>query len=111
MSFCLGAGAHLSHKILVLNHAQVPACGLGDPLPRHQVSDHHRSRADAHYRKSVRSMNWKELDHTALVCSVRCVSPTGLLLARFGQVGDACVRTHEDVAGVKAAVQEGLLGI
>lgn len=39
------------------------------------------------------------------------VSPTGLLLARFRQVCDARVRTHEDVAGVQAAVQEGLLGV
>lgn len=39
------------------------------------------------------------------------VLPTRLLLARFGQVCDTRVRTHEDVAGVQAAVQEGLLGV
>lgn len=39
------------------------------------------------------------------------VLPTRLLLARFGQVCDTCVRTHEDVARVQAAVKEGLLGV
>lgn len=46
---------------------------------------------------------------TGLSCG--CVSPTRLLLARFRQVCDARVWTHEDVAGVQAAVQEGLLGV
>lgn len=36
---------------------------------------------------------------------------TWLLLARFGQVGDTRVWTHEDVAGVQVSVQEELLGV
>lgn len=30
----------------------------------------------------------------------RYASPTGLLLPRLGQVGNTCMGTHEDVAGV-----------
>lgn len=36
---------------------------------------------------------------------------TWLLLSWLGQVGDARVRTHEDVAGVQGTFQETLLGL
>ena len=36
---------------------------------------------------------------------------TWLFLAGFGQVGDASVGAHEDVAGVQRALQEELLGL
>lgn len=54
-------------------------------------------------------MTGAQIHCTGLSCG--CVSPTRLLLARFRQVCDARVWTHEDVAGVQAAVQEGLLGV
>lgn len=34
-----------------------------------------------------------------------------LLLSRLGQVGDAGVRAHEDVAGVQGSLQEALFGL
>lgn len=34
-----------------------------------------------------------------------------MFLPRFGQVGDAGVRTHEHVAGVQRPLQEQLLGL
>lgn len=34
---------YLSHQILVFDHAQVPACSLGDPLPCYQVTQNNRS--------------------------------------------------------------------
>lgn len=37
--------------------------------------------------------------------------PTWLFLPWFGQVGDTCVRTHEDVAGMQGALQETLLSL
>lgn len=36
---------------------------------------------------------------------------TWLFLSRLGQVGDTCVRAHEDVAGVQGALQEALFGL
>lgn len=38
--------AHLPGLVVVLYLAQVPAAGLRNPLPRHQVPHHHRGRAD-----------------------------------------------------------------
>ncbi|KAF3860389.1 hypothetical protein F7725_000644 [Dissostichus mawsoni] len=37
---------YLSDQVLVLHHAQLSAGCLGDPLPCHQVTDQHGSRAD-----------------------------------------------------------------
>lgn len=39
------------------------------------------------------------------------VDLTWLLLSRFGQVGDAGVRTQQHVAGVQRPLQEELLGL
>lgn len=50
VSFCFCACAHLPYEILVFDHAKVPACGLGDPLPRYKVAHHHRSWTNADYR-------------------------------------------------------------
>lgn len=36
---------------------------------------------------------------------------TWLFLSWLGQVGDTCVRAHEDVAGVQGALQEALFGL
>lgn len=36
---------------------------------------------------------------------------TWLFLSRLGQVGDTCVRAHEDVAGMQGALQEALFGL
>lgn len=34
---------------------------------------------------------------------------TWLFLPRLGQIGDTCVRAHEDIAGVQCTLQEALL--
>jgi len=36
---------------------------------------------------------------------------TWLFLSWLGQVGDTCVRAHEDVTGVQGAFQEALFGL
>lgn len=44
---------YLSDKILVIDHAKVPACSLGDPLPCHQVTHHDGCRAYTDCKKNV----------------------------------------------------------
>lgn len=38
-------------------------------------------------------------------------SSTWLFLSWLGQIGDTCVRAHEDVAGVQGPFQEALFGL
>lgn len=45
-SQCMVVAIYLPHQVLVFDHAQVPARGLGDPLPRYQVTQHNRSRTN-----------------------------------------------------------------
>lgn len=37
---------HLPCLVIVLHLAQIPAAGLSDPLPRHQIPNHHGGGAD-----------------------------------------------------------------
>lgn len=37
---------HLPCLVIVFDLTQIPAAGLGDPLSRHQIPDHHRRRTD-----------------------------------------------------------------
>lgn len=37
---------HLPCLVIVFDLTQIPAAGLSDPLPRHQIPDHHRRRTD-----------------------------------------------------------------
>lgn len=44
---------YLPDKILIFDHAEVPAGRLGNPFPRHQVSHHNGRRADANYNSKA----------------------------------------------------------
>lgn len=102
---------YLSDQILVLHHAQLSACGLGDPLPCHQVSYQHGGRTHVHWkhiRKHHQTHSETTLERVWRGGGARRL--TRLLLPRLGQVGDAGVRAHEDVAGVQVSLQEVLLG-
>lgn len=37
---------HLPCLVIVFDLTQISAAGLSDPLPRHQIPDHHRRRTD-----------------------------------------------------------------
>lgn len=104
---------------VVLQLRHVSAAGLRNSLPGHQVSHYHGRRADLcsvtdtsaavrrrHTRVDVRTLGAFGPVH----CGWRD-SLTWLLLSGLGQVGDARVGAHEDVAGVQGALQEALLGL
>ncbi len=84
---------YLPNKILVFDHAEVPAGSLGDPLPCHQVSNHHgrRTYTDCKRRvwqngvlftrkvllleilRPVRIHHWLLLCHALILCLTLCV--------------------------------------
>lgn len=45
-TFSAPSHTHLPCLVIVFDLAQIPAAGLSDPLPGHQVPNHHRGGAD-----------------------------------------------------------------
>lgn len=111
---------HSTCLFVVLQLRHVSAAGLCNSLPGHQVSHYHGRRADlcsiTDTSAAVRRRHTRADDVPTFGAfgPVHCGwrgGLTWLLLSGLGQVGDARVRAHEDVAGVQGAFQEALLGL
>lgn len=116
---------YLTCLVVVLELGHVPPTGLGNPLAGHQVAHYHGSRADLcraqpHSGKSGQATEKnphhnKRNGRNSLFLKLNpCFDmwrSTWLFLSGLGQVGDACVRAHEDIAGVQGALQEALFGL